>query len=172
MPPATRADGLVLLGMILAAAIVWFPTSAIGMLLLAPLEANTDYLQLVPGLVVVGVGTGVAVSVSTTVAMETVAPMNVGSASAVLGMAGFLGGAIGFACAAALFDAFAGPGGTAALNSGDPTAIADGVSGSLYALCAITFAATLVPLVTFRRRPAGRTQPPSSQARAVAREAK
>lgn len=33
LPPATRADGFLLIGMIVAAAVVWFPTSAIAIAL-------------------------------------------------------------------------------------------------------------------------------------------
>lgn len=126
--------------------------SALGALLVAQLDADTGAVELLPGLIVLGAGIGLIASVATSTAMSAVPPTIAGSASAMTGATGFLGGALGVAVATGLFDGFGGDNASSSLAANDPRAIADGVSGTFWVLAAVMVAAAFIPLATFRLR--------------------
>jgi MFS family permease len=67
----------------------------IGMLLLARIETNTTYIQLVPGMIVLGLGIGLFYSTITTAAITAVDAARSSLAGAILYMLQIAGGAIG-----------------------------------------------------------------------------
>ena len=68
---------------------------AAGMFLLATLDATTHYRQLLPGMVVMGLGIGLFYSSITTVAITAVDPDRASLAGAIVYMAQIAGGSIG-----------------------------------------------------------------------------
>ncbi|MEO1055937.1 MAG: MFS transporter [Actinomycetota bacterium] len=125
-----------------------------GAVLLAVVDIGDGPADLVPGMVLVGVGAGLTVAVSSTVAMSSVRPEIASSASALLSAMAFLGGAIGFALAAGLFDGFAGSDASQAIANNDLAAIVDGVRGAFAAIAVLTVSLVAVPLLTFPARSA------------------
>ncbi len=132
---------------------------AIGAALIAIVDVGSGPRDLVPGMLLAGAGAGLTVAVGSTVAMASVRVEVASSASALLAACAFLGGAIGFALAAGLFDAFAGPDATGALANDDLGAIVDGVRGAFGVVAGLTLMLLIVPLATFpaRSNPPGQT---------------
>ncbi len=125
---------------------------AAGALLLAVVDIGDGPADLVPGMISVGAGAGLTVAVASTVAMSSVRTEIASSASALLSAMAFLGGAIGFALAAGLFDAFAGSDASRAIADKDLGSIVDGVRGAFATIAVITVALVAVPLTTFPAR--------------------
>jgi len=75
---------------------------AAGMYLLSGIHTHTDYTELVPGMVVLGVGIGLFYSSITTVAITAVDPARASLAGAIMYMCQIAGGAIGLGLNTAL----------------------------------------------------------------------
>ncbi|MEM9517568.1 MAG: MFS transporter [Actinomycetota bacterium] len=125
---------------------------AAGAVLLAVVDVGDGPADLVPGMALIGAGAGLTVAVGSTVAMSSVRPEIASSASALLAAMAFLGGAIGFALAAGLFDGFVGSDGSQAIANNDLAAIVDGVRGAFATIAVLTVALVAVPLMTFPAR--------------------
>lgn len=89
-----HARGAIAAGVAVAAAGAW---------LLSDATATTSFLELLPIMVVLGLGIGVALTPINLTAMNAVPPTSAGTASGVLGTSRGLGTAIGVAASAALF---------------------------------------------------------------------
>ncbi|MEM8621673.1 MAG: MFS transporter [Actinomycetota bacterium] len=125
---------------------------AAGAATLSIIDIGAGPADLVAGMVLIGAGAGLSVAVASTVAIASVRTEVASSASALLAALSFLGGAIGFALAAGLFDAFAGPDASNAIADNDLAAIVDGVRGTFAVVAVLTLAIGAVPLATFPRR--------------------
>jgi MFS family permease len=118
-----------------------------GTLLSASLGPDSTYADLVPGWIVAGAGIGLIASVALNAALARVPPAIAGSATGVFAAAALLGGTFGVTIASALFDAFSWD---TDPSQGDATAIADGISSSLYVVAGLAALAVVLSLGLLR----------------------
>ena len=88
---------------------------AAGLLFMTQLTAATSYLEILPGLILLGAGMGLSFVSLTTASLTEVEPADAGAASGLINVTQQLGAALGLAVLVTAFDALAGPGGSAGL---------------------------------------------------------
>jgi sugar phosphate permease len=119
-----------------------FAISAAGEFALAGLDAGTSWTRVLPGLVVLGIGSGLVNAALGRLALDSVPRERAGMGSGANNTARYLGGAAGVALVVALVVALAtgsGGAGAAGLLAGWNTAVV--VCGALCALAALIAAA-------------------------------
>jgi DHA2 family methylenomycin A resistance protein-like MFS transporter len=124
--------------------------AGLGLLDFAPLDADSPFLQAVPGYFLVGVGYGAAVPAISAVAMGAIEVERAGVASGVLNTARQVGTAVGLAALGSIATAVAG----GSLSNGDD--LVSGMRAAMLVSAALVLAASLLTLVAQPRagRPA------------------
>jgi hypothetical protein len=84
--------------------------SALGLLLLTQIHANTPYVQVLPSFILMGWGMGLSFVSLTTAGLNGVAPADAGAASGVINVAQQLGAALGLAVLVTIFESVSGAG--------------------------------------------------------------
>ena len=88
-----------------------------GLLFMTRLQVGTTYLQILPGLILLGAGMGLSFVSLTTASLTDVEPADAGAASGLINVVQQLGAALGLAVLVTAFDGLAGHGGSAGLAS-------------------------------------------------------
>ncbi|MGW3935208.1 MFS transporter [Streptomyces sp. NBC_00024] len=136
--------------------------TALGLLVLAGIDAGWRAWQLLPGLLITGVGIGLTTTPITTAAMGDVPPERTGIASGTLNASRMVGLSLGIAIMGAIVAA-QWPGDLA--DSGvDPEAFTDGIALGFQVNAGIALAAAVLAVAAIRTGTRRRRQPPSATA--------
>jgi EmrB/QacA subfamily drug resistance transporter len=136
-----------------------------GLLFMTRLTAATSYMEILPGLILLGAGMGLSFVSLTTASLTDVEPADAGAASGLINVTQQLGAALGLAVLVTAFDGLAGPGGSAGLASATGAARAHLVHamdltfgiGVLFTLAALLIVALAVRLPSGAGSPAAGT---------------
>ncbi|HET9732626.1 MAG TPA: MFS transporter [Acidimicrobiales bacterium] len=135
---------------------------AAGLLVMTQLHGDTSYLQILPGLVLLGAGMGTSFVSLTTAALADVDPADAGAASGLINVMQQVGAALGLAVLVTVFDSLAGPEGSAGLASATGAARSSLVhSMDLTVAVGLLFALAAFTIVAIAVRPASRESYPS-----------
>jgi MFS family permease len=126
--------------------------SAGGLLLATQLHADSSYLQLVPSLIMLGVGMGLSFVSLTTAGLAGVDPRDAGAASGLINVMQQLGAALGLAVLVTVFDTVTGGARSAlghATDAATRATIVHGMSvtfaaGAIFALAALAIVVLMV----------------------------
>ena len=122
--------------------------SAGGLAVLTQLHANTPYVEILGGLILIGAGMGTSFVSLTTAALHDVAPQDAGAASGLINVMQQLGAALGLAVLVTVFDGVAGRGRTGA-GLADAASVVHGIdvtfgAAALFALAALAMVVLVV----------------------------
>jgi Major Facilitator Superfamily len=114
--------------------------SIAGLALMTQLHASTPYAEILPGLVLIGMGMGTSFVSLTTAALHDVVPSDAGAASGLINVMQQLGAAFGLAVLVSVFDSVGGRSGAAGL--GATPSVVHGMdvtfgAGALFAVAAL-----------------------------------
>jgi EmrB/QacA subfamily drug resistance transporter len=129
--------------------------SALGLLLVTQLHANTSYLQVLASLILIGTGMGISFVSLTSAGLAGVAPSDAGAASGLINVMQQLGAALGLAVLVTVFDTVTPSARSAGLSSAAQagaaarTALVHGIdltmaAGAVFALLALAIVAFIV----------------------------
>ncbi|UJA20566.1 MFS transporter [Thermoleophilia bacterium SCSIO 60948] len=122
----------------------------VGCFLVSLVDAGSEYLALVPGMVVFGIGAGFFYSTLTTAAVTTLDPSRSSLAGGIMFMFQLVGGSLGIGLTTAVFTASSAAAGGSAVD-----AFATGMSDGLRVSAAIACVAIAAVWVVIRPGPAG-----------------
>jgi EmrB/QacA subfamily drug resistance transporter len=126
-------------------------TAGMAIFLRTPVDGSF-VVDVLPSMILLGIGSGISWNVLTLAAMDGVAPSEAGLASGVINTSFMIGGALGIAV-------FASVAVTHSSESSEPSALLDGYHAAFLAGVFISLAATLLTALLLRRQ-AGRLQEP------------